>query len=75
MLDTATLYLSALASPITSTGLLIFAVFGRLFFKMSVVVGENFGKSNPKRIAASVVKTPGPPALVTIAILLLFGSG
>ena len=60
-------YRSDRASPITSTGLWIFAVAGSAFFRMLVVLSENFANFKPVVIAASVVRTPGPPALVMMA--------
>ncbi len=68
-------YLSCRASPIISIGLLKFAVFGRYFFNSVMVFSSNLASSNPYLILASVAIIPGPPALVTIAILLPLGIG
>ncbi len=59
----------------TSTGLWMLAVAGRSFLSLPRVTSLNWASFNPWRTAASVAMTPGPPALVTMAMRLPLGTG
>ena len=74
-LPSATRYRSARASPMTSTGFLLLAVTGRERLNTSRVRSEKVASSSRSWMAASVVRTPGPPALVMMATRRPFGSG
>jgi len=68
-------YLSGLASPMISTGLLWLQTAGRSWLNASIVSGDNSVSSPPLVIKASVAKTPGPPALVKIVKRRPLGRG